>query len=297
MTMTNFWKLPILGFAVVAAATLVAACDPYLAANEAPPAVIGAIVVPGSATANRNYNGVVRQPESAGLACPGGLPYPDASGSWFAATYPGGRGNCGSGVTDLVACPQFCWPPRAGPAFAPYYLGDNGASYGCADPLDPRCPGGKYSYATSASYAVNNVPPGVIPTAVLGASYKYNQFRITFNKPMLGSSIQTLPPGTTTTTNGCVAAPGIAMTSGPAGGAQTPVDLALWNVCYVPSSSNENWGASMTVQPRFTAGTNSPALPASTTWVVSGTVKDWQGNDLAVNVSFTTAAAFPEVVP
>ena len=303
MTTTKLWKISILGCAVLAAATLVAACDPYAAANEAAPKVLGVIVVPASSTNNRTYFSPVLQPESAGFACPSSrpapheLPFPPASGSWFAATYPGGKGTCGDGTTTLVACPEDCWPPRAGPAFAPYYLGDNGGSYGCADTTDPRCVGGKYSYAPSDSYAIDNIPPGVIPASVLGASYKYNQFRVVFNKPMLGSSIQVLPATGVTTTNRCVAGPGIVLTSGPVGGAQTPEDLALWSVCYLPNSSNENWGAAMTVQPNFTVATNAPALPANTTYVLTGTVKDWQGNDLAVNASFTTSAGFPPAVP
>ena len=298
MTMNKLWKASILGSAVVAVATLVAACDPFLPANTAAPVVIGAIVVPASSTINRNYNGVVLQPDDGGYACPGGLPYPSASGAWFDATYPGGKGNCGdgSGPTPL-ACPQSCWPPRAGPAFAPYYLGDNSASYGCAIPLDPRCSGGVHSYATAAAYVISNIPPGVIPASVLGASYKYNQMRVTFNKSMDGSSIQKLLPNTTTGAL-CDPADGILVTRrGPADTA--PVDVTLlMNVCYVPSAGNSNWGASMSVQPRIVPpATSSPGLAASTTYRVTGSVKDQDGNTLAVDASFTTAAVFPEPVP
>jgi hypothetical protein len=292
MNMTNdrHWKISLLGSALVAVATLVTACDPYLGANTAAPAVIGLMVVPG-ATANRNYNFVVDQP----AVCPGGqLPYPEASGSWFAATYPGGKGNCGDGQTVLTACPEDCWPPRTGPGFAPYFLGDLSASYGCADPADTRCVGGKYSYAASAAYVVDNVPPGTTDFFPDGLRYRYNQMRILFNKGMDGSTIQKLAANATAGSL-CDGADGITVTK------QGPLDAApvnikpLVNVCYVPSSSNLNWGSSMTVQYRIVTGTSAPALDPSTTYVITGTVKDQQGNDLPVSATFTTLAATPPI--
>jgi len=287
MSNDRHWKVSLLGSAVVAVATLVTACDPYLAANTAAPSVLGIMVVPG-ASANRNYNFVVDQP----AVCPGGLPYPEVSGTWFNNTYPGGKGNCGDGTVILPACPQDCWPPRTGPGFAPYYLGSTAASYGCADPADPRCPGGKYSYATSAAYTLTNIPPlntGAVNDNPILGTYRYNQMRILFNKGMLGSSIQKLPENATAGAL-CDAADGITVTrQGPTDAA--PVDeTLLFNVCYVPSSSNLNWGASMTAQYRIVTGTSAPPLQPLTTYVVSGTVKDQQGNSLPVSATFTTSA-------
>lgn len=295
MSKNRHWKVSLLGSAVVALATLVTACDPYLGANNAAPVVIGTMVIAGT-PGNRNYNfdyNVVGQPS----VCPGDrLPYPEASGTWFNNTFPQGKGNCGDGTSILVACPEGCFPPRTGPAFAPYYLGDTSASYGCADPLDPRCSGGKYSYATSSSYTITEIPPDTIDSWEFALLLRFNRFQILFNKAMDGSSIQKLPANATTGRD-CFAADGIVVTR------QLPTDTApvdvtpLFNVCYVPSSSNLNWGSSMMVQYKFTgtSNTTAPALEPSTTFNVSGTVKDQSGNSLPVNATFVTSAGY--VVP
>jgi hypothetical protein len=296
MNMTNdrHWKVSLLG-AMVAVATLVTACDPYLGANTAAPAVIGIMVVPG-ASANRNYNFVVDQP----AVCPGGLPYPPASGTWFASTFPGGKGNCGDGTTVLVACPEDCWPPRTGPGFAPYYLGDFSGSYGCAIPGDPRCPSGKYSYAPSAAYTLTDIPPlntGPVNDNPILGTYRYNQMRILFNKGMKGETIQKLAANATAGSL-CDGADGITVTKQTQVVDAAPVDIkALVNVCYVPSSSNLNWGSSMTVQYRIVTGTSAPPLQPLTTYRVSGTVEDAQGNPLTVDATFTTGEQFVAPAP
>ncbi len=295
MSTNKLWKASVLATAVVALAGTVAGCDPYIGANTAKPVVLGTIVVASSSTTNRNYNYDIGQLFPPAV-CPGTpaaqpYPYPAATYNWFKTTYPGGTGNCGDGTDpSLTLCPETCWPPRTGPAFAPYFLGDTGASYGC-DTSDPRCVGGKFTYTTSSSYTITNIQPGIIPAACIGLSMKWNQLRIVFNKEMDGSTIQTLAANTTAGAT-CDAAPGIVVTKKGLTDA-VPVDVtAAMNVCYVPSSSNVNWGASMTVQPRVIApATSSLPLDADTTYHVTGTVKDHQGNSLDVDATFVTKDA------
>jgi hypothetical protein len=297
MNMSNVrhWKVSLLG-AVIATAMLATACDPYLGANTAKPVVLGVMVIAGTPQ-NRNWNfpmSAIGEP----AVCPGGLRYPPASGTWFAATYPQGKGNCGDGTTTLVACPEDCWPPRSGPAYAPYFLGDTSGSYGCAIPGDPRCSGGNYSYATSASYSVADVPPGTVDDPNVALLLRFNRFWIQFNKSMDGSTIQNLPAGATQGRD-CVAAAGITVTRQlPTDAA--PVDItALMNVCYIPSSSNVSWGSAMSAQYKFTgtSNTTAPALEANTTFVVAGTVKDQQGNSLPVSATFVTGPDYVAPVP
>ena len=294
MSKSKLWKASILATAVV---SVVSGCDPYVQPDESPPVVIGAIVVAASSTTNRNYNFDFYAnfgPDAA--TCPGGLYYPEASYSWFTSTYPTGTGLCGNGVDPITACPETCWPPRSGPAFAPYFLGDVNASYGCADAADTRCSAGVYKYNTSNVYVVPRIPAGIVPATCFGSSAKFNQLRVTFNKVMDGTTIQ-LPASAGQAL--CAAADGITVTlrALPAG---APVDVTRpdparadfpdgMNVCYIPNSSNANWGASLSVQPRAAAGgTNSPALPPNSSFRVTGTVKDQQGNPLDVDVTFIT---------
>jgi hypothetical protein len=128
------------------------------------------------------------------------------------------------------------------------------------------------------------------------STYRYNQMRILFNKGMKGETIQKLAANATAGSL-CDGADGITVTKqGPLDAA--PVDIkALVNVCYVPSSSNLNWGSSMTVQYRIVTGTAAPALTPLTTYRVSGTVEDAQGNPLTVDATFTTGEQFVAPAP
>ncbi len=105
-----------------------------------------------------------------------------------------------------------------------------------------------------------------------------NVFAIQFNKPMDGASIQASPTDCTPAAGGLTVAP-------------AAIAPEAWYTCYYPSSVVTGTGAAVYVvrtadQTKLTIAT----LDAVTDYTITGSVRDQQGQSLAVNVTVKTTA-------
>jgi len=259
---TRNWTQGGIGLAVaVLAAMTVTACDPYEKANDSAPQVIGASVI------DINFNDY-----SPGIFAPDCIPpYPEPDQAWADTVFPG---LCYPGGYPTV-CPVECYPPRTGPAYAPFYQGNLGGSYKTAL-------GGTYTYELPAlgRYTVRNAPPGALPE---NPDFVFAQIVVLFNKTMDPTSIQ----GVGATMNDCPAAPGIKVwVNSPASAVGLGTDAtADFAVCYVPNSPVIYWGAQLTATP--SAGELAP----DTKYTIVGTAKDQQGQEVSINVEVLTTEA------
>jgi hypothetical protein len=239
---TRNWTLGSIGRTLAALVAMVAvtACDPYMKANTAAPVVVGVL------GQDIVYNGVAPTDPTGCVA-----PYPDPDEAWANATYP---------ATYSTVAPVTCYPPRMGPAFAPYYMGNMGATYKTAA-------GSNYTYALPTAYLLTGYPVFVDDT-VSGAFFDYSQIKVVFNKLMNPKSIQPdpaipSPPSTLRIFEGLV-------------------DVTnLFAVEYNPNSETDYWGASIDV-------TALGGLNPDSTYRIAGVVEDQQGNQLNVDVTVRT---------
>jgi hypothetical protein len=251
---TRNWTLGGFGLAVAALAALsVTACDPYIAENTAQPQVIGVTMV------DTNYNETVQFNYTGCTA-----PYPEPDQAWANSVYPGlcNPDNLDFGIPTV--CPVACFPPRMGPAYAPFFLGNTGGSYQTAG-------GGTYAYALPTAWNLLGAPVSYIDP--LEQEFNYGQIRILFNKLMDPKSIQPDPLSCLPTAG---ATPTLTVT---ANGTDVTATHA---VCYIPNSETEYWGGSIAV-----TGPDGSLNP-NTLYRVQGTVTDQQGNSVNVDVRVTT---------
>ncbi len=269
---TSNWNLGRLGLAVAALAALsITACDPYAKANTAAPVVIGAMV------ADVNDNEFVPPAYQAlGDACI--APYPEPDPNWAKTAFPGlcDPNNLVTGIPTV--CPVACFPPRSGPAFAPFYTGNTGGSYQTVG-------GGTYSYAlpTDGKFTVLHAPPG--PSAPPpAADFTFSKIWVQFNKLLAGATVQPDPAVCLPATG----ADGIKVYKiTPASSAGIGADVTVsdgFAICYVPNSPVAYWGGSITAEPA--AG----ELDADTKYTVRGVVQDQEGNSATVDVTVITDA-------
>jgi hypothetical protein len=247
-------KIP--GSAALAAAVLgllaVTACDPYVAANKAAPVVIGVTMY------DVNQWGLL--PDSTDCT----PPYPEPDHVWAEATFPG---TCTTGANYNV-CPVPCYPPRTGPAFAPYYTGNLGGSY--QTNLVPNT----FTYETSGTYVLDNVPPTY--TFATDETADYSQIRVLFNKLMDPQTIEPIPdsgipPETLRILEG------------------TADVTSEFIVHYEPNSDNDYWGASITA-------TRPAGLNPNSTYRILAVVRDQQGQIANVAVTVNTGLPIDETV-
>jgi hypothetical protein len=277
--------------AAVAAASLLAVtgCDPYIGANTAAPVVLGAAVVDvtgatsgGWVTPPFGYN----YPAIPDLDNGCYAPYPEPDLAWASALYPGLCVPENAAAYLPTICPVSCFPPRTGPAYAPLFSGNLGASYmtqvASAQVAVP------YSLPVDGKYTVRHVPPGYEPLN----GQLFAQIYVQFNKLMDPKSIQPL-------VNSCVPAelvlgstlPRVEAIS-PASSTGAMVDVTShFTICYNPSSSAEYWGASMLVTPTQTNEDGFPILDPDTRYRVFGKVYDQSGAPVDVDVTVVTDAA------
>ena len=275
---TRNWNLGRLGLAVAALAALsITACDPYIKANTAAPVVLGAAVVDVNANEFAPY-----AYEYFGDACT--APYPEPDPAWANATYPGLCDPSNLAKSIPTVCPVGCYPPRSGPAFAPFYTGNTGGSYQAVG-------GVPYSYAlpTDGKYTVLHVPPG--PSAPLTPEFAFAQIWVQFNKLLAGATVQPDPARCLPATD----ANGIKVYKiSPASSVGIGADVTVsdgFAICYVPNSATDYWGAAITATPAAFE------LDPDTKYTVRGVVQDQQGNSVTVDVTAITDAAAPPAAP
>jgi hypothetical protein len=243
-----------IGLAVALLAMLsVTACDPYMKANTNAPVVVGVIAV------DTFYNGQAN--DTPGCR----MPYPEPDHAWANSVFPG---LCVPGAFATV-CPVMCYPPRMGPGFAPFYMGNLGGSYQTT--LIPNT----YTYTLPTTYSLDAVPPYVydLDNDIL---YDYRQIRVQFNKLMNPASIQPnplVPEGPST----------LEVWRGPVD-AEVRLTSEDFTVAYDPNSDTEYWGASLNIT--FTGG-----IRANTRYRIYAPVSDQQGNPLTVDVVVNTISA------
>jgi hypothetical protein len=289
-----------IGLAAVATAVLAfSACDPYEGANTAQPTILGVAVI----DANFNEVNVV----DTGTTCTPAYPEPDQT--WAASAWPGlcVTSNYENGVASV--CPVTCYPPRVGPAFAPFYTGNLGGSYQCANyaglPITPpnNLCGGASATVTYQSmvpaggnWVLNGVTVAPVTDNFWGAEYLFAQVRILFNKMLNGATVQPDP---------LVCDAKVASASDPtfvsvffnpvaadaADGADVTADF---DVCYNPNAATSYWGASIQATCR-SLGTSpacpdaaSPALAPNAKYTIRGLVRDQDGNQATVSVVIRT---------
>ena len=248
------WTRGGIGLAVaVLAAMTVTGCDPYLAANTSPPVVLGVTMV--DTTYRTWILGVLPQDW---VGCP--QPYRDPDQAWADANF---AGLCG-GFTSV--CPVLCYPTRTGPAYAPFFTGNVGGSYKQDNGLN-------YTYEVLPAYTLSNVPPSYRdPDKV---TFVYNQILVLFNKTMDPQSIQPDPLASVPSSTIQLFENGVDVTNAVIG------TTRRFNFLYVPNSDTTYTGASLTV-------TGAPTLNINSTYHLVGTVKDQQGNSLAIDVTVNT---------
>ncbi len=304
----------ILGSALVAVMVAAAGCDPYVAPNKSQPIVIGAAALDVSDFKFTPYPGDV-------VTIP--FPYPEPDWTWAASAFPGLCNVTSAAQGTSQVCPVTPFPPRTGPAYAPFYLGNNSFSYTCkngqtwpvttppTDPLVPvndTCPAsGTYTAAlpTDGIFVVNDVPFDVVTLS--GSDYLFVQLRLIFNKLLNGKTIEPEPGigAAKTATEGSptfvkvtkqdlttAGAPEIDVTC-------TTANLDPVNGCpagtvkvhYNPNASVSYYGGSIDAIPVDLV------LDANTIYRVTGKVEDQQGNSVDIAGHFTTAATLLGAAP
>jgi len=248
------WTRGGIGLAVaVLAAMTVTGCDPYLAANTSPPVVLGVTMV--DTTYRTWILGVLPQDW---VGCP--KPYPEPDQAWADSNFPG---LCG-GATSI--CPVLCYPTRAGAAYAPFFTGNVGGSY-------KQQNGTNYTYDVLSAYSLSAVPP--IYKDPQGVTFRYNQILVLFNKTMDPQTIQPDPLASVPSATIQLFENGVDVTNALVGAARR------FNFLYVPNSDTTYTGASLTV-------TGAADLLQNAVYHIVGTVKDQQGNSLAIDVTVNT---------
>ncbi len=275
-------KKGMVGLAVAALAALsVTACDPYIQANKSAPVVIGVAVVDMMA----NQAIPIAAPSLGDTCVP---PYPTPDSTWAASAFPGlcNPDNLAKGFPTV--CPVMCYPPRSGPAYAPFYQGNLGGAY------QYTIPGGTASYTyelpADGKFTVRHVPPGYAPAP--NDAFKFAQIYIAFNKLMDGRSIQPNPndPARCIPATGANGPKVYKITPASSAGIGTDVtETELWSICYDPNSAATYWGGAMTLTPNSnrSAATN-PGLTPDTKYTVQAVVLDQQGNSVTVDVTVIT---------
>jgi hypothetical protein len=238
---------------------IVFACDPYMAANTDSPQVWGVVV------ADTAYMGQqVVPPNVDGCTAP----YPQPSQSWADATYPGLCAPDNLAIGYPTVCPVLCFPPRMGPAFAPFFTGNLGGSYQTAANTT-------YTYTMLNAYVLPNVPSGPV-----GADeFVFGQIRVVFNKLLNPASVQPDPTKPVASSNLVITTVSPAATPGDG----TPINPDEYEVTYFPNSGPMYLGASIAIMPV------TGQLAADTKYTIKGTVTDQQGNPATINVVVTTA--------
>jgi hypothetical protein len=240
---TRNWTLGSIGRTVAALVAMVAvtACDPYMKANTAAPFVAGVI------GQDIDFNGIA-PPDVDGCV----KPFPDPNEAWANATFPG---------TFVTVAPVTCFPPRQGPGFAPYYLGNLGGSY--QTNLVPST----FTYELPLAYVLTGYPI-YIDDQDSGTFFDYSQIKIVFNKLMNPKTIQpdpTLPKPPATLKI-----------------FERTVDVTpVFAVEYNPNSETDYWGASIDI-------TAVEGLNPNSVYRIIGVVEDQQGNQLNVDVTILT---------
>jgi hypothetical protein len=288
------------GLAAVATAVLAfSACDPYESANSSQPTILGVSVI------DANFNEVWAI--DTGTTCTPAYAEPDHA--WANGAWPGlcSTSNYENGIASV--CPVTCYPPRVGPAYAPFFTGNTGGSYPCQNyaglPITPPnnlcgAATGSVTYQSmipaNGAWVLNGVPAAPVTDAFWPADYLFAQIRILFNKMLNGATVQP---------DSLVCDAKVATASDPtfvsvffnpvaadaADGADVTADF---DVCYNPTAATSYWGASIQAMCR-SLGTSpacpdaaSPALAPNAKYTVRGLVKDQQGNQVAVNVVIRT---------
>ena len=296
------------GLAAVATAVLAfSACDPYQEENTAQPIILGVSVI------DTNFNEVWAI--DTGTTCTPAYAEPDHA--WAASAWPGlcSEASYVNGIASI--CPVTCYPPRVGPAYAPFFTGNLGGSYQCQDyaglaadpdagfggtPANNACGAatGTVTYQSlvpsGGNWELNDVTVAPVDDAFWGAQYLFAQVRILFNKMLSGPTIQPDP---------LVCDAKVASASDPtfvsvffnpvatdaADGADVTADF---DVCYNPTSATEYWGASIQATCR-SLGTSpacpdatSPALAPNAKYTIRGLVRDQDGKQVNVSVVIRT---------
>lgn len=254
----------------------VTACDPYTKANTAAPTVIGVSLT------DTIYNEIA--PPNY-LGC--NAPYPEVDKTWADQAFPGlcNEENAQFGIPSV--CPVNCFPPRMGPGYAPLFTGNIGGSYQTTLPGQ----GATYNYTIPAAWALgalNPVPP-LYQNDDAETLFTYGTIRILFNKLLEPGSVQPNP-----------------LRCDEHGTGPNAIKVFLdgtdvtetHNVCYIPNSDTEYWGASITVTSPNVIDVASylgsptpvfvPILVNNSTYRVTGTVTDQQGNTAPVDVTVRT---------
>jgi hypothetical protein len=279
----------------------VTGCDPYQAPNKSTPIVIGAAAI------DANFNAVVPYPGPtfSGVT----FPYPEPDPTWANANFPGLCDPANALVGITTVCPVSPFPPRTGPAYAPFFTGNLNGSYNCynsppseATPANNACgTTGTFNYSLPANgiFRVLAVPYDTV--TLLGTDFAFIQFRVLFNKLMNGKTIEPVP-GTgvakTDTGDGLfvrvtkqallpVGSPEIDVTCTAANVTASGCPAGTFTVSYVPNSAVSYFGGSIAVEPVDFV------LEPATTYRVSGVVADQQGNQATVNTVFVTTATLP----
>jgi hypothetical protein len=263
-----------IGLAVAALATLtVTACDPYLPATKGTPVIFGVLMVDTNYNANQVFP--VPPPDSPNCV----LPYPEPDQAW--AVSAGYAGNCDPANVAAglpTACPVNCYPPRMGPAWAPFFQGDTTGSYQVQDP-----PNGKFDYTLPLAYVLNGVPP--VYTAPDETVFWYSQITIQFNKLLDSSTVESGRPGD------CVPSSTLRVLEG------TADVTSNFSICYVPNSFTTYTGASITATIKDPDADTRGRLNPNSTYTVTGTVMDQQGATVNVLVVVRTVDDLNAVPP
>ena len=296
----------ILGAALAAVLVATTGCDPYQKANTSQPIVIGAAAI------DAYFNEVVPYPGNV-TTIP--FEYPEPDYTWAATAYPGlcVPGNAAQGITTV--CPVSPFPPRTGPAYAPFYQGNNSYSYTCANnqpppagievvaPPNNTCVGGTYTAAlpTDGIFSVRNVPYDQV--TLFNGDFLFVQFRVLFNKLLNGKTIEpvagsgrakTATEGDPTFVKitqqdlGVVGAPEVDVTCTAANvGTDGLCPAGTFTVSYVPNSAASYFGGSIATEP-----VDFVLLP-NHIYRITGVVQDQQGNSVDVAAHFTTTTTLP----
>jgi len=252
-----------IGVAVLATLT-VTACDPYLAATTGTPVIFGVAMVDTNYNSNQVFP--VPPPDSPGCVAP----YPEPDQAW--AVSAGFAGICDPANVDVglpTVCPVNCYPPRMGPAWAPFFQGDTTGSYQVQTP-----PNTKYNYTLPLAYTLDGVPP--VYTAEDETVFWYSQIEIQFNKLLDSSTVESGTPGD------CVPSATLRVLEG------TTDVTSSFAICYVPNAFTTYTGASITATIRDPDADTRGRLNPNSTYTVTGTVKDQQGATVNVLVVVRT---------
>jgi hypothetical protein len=261
--------------AAVLAALSVTACDPYVAANTSLPAVLGAIV------ADVVVNGNVPPFYAATDGCT--APYPEPDLTWAASAFPGLCDPTALARSMPTVCPVPCYPPRTGPAYAPFFQGNIGGSYqSVSGPV-------YYNQPSDGVYRISGVPTDPL-FASSGYFYWFAQIRVQFNKLMDPATIQPNPDDSL----GCIPAPGpdgptVVKVSPPTSTATPTPATGDFSICYEPNSSASYYGGGISFTPLSLDWNNlTGGLDPDTKYTITARVKDQQGNPVNVAVTVIT---------